>query len=132
MKPVRQEDILGCAVACVAFVLNINYGNAIKLFEHGTRKARNKGFFCKDIILALKIASLRYEYKYIKSRLRRTIYNSYTIVYIKKSKKYPLGHYVVRFNNKWMDPWINFPDANIQAGFRKRLPGKPIYAIYKA
>lgn len=33
-----------------------------------------------------------------------------------------------------MDPWINFQkDKNVkncEAGFRKRLPGKPIYAIF--
>lgn len=41
----------------------------------------------------------------------------------------PFGHYLIRFNNQWIDPWINLPNKNIKAGFRKRLPGKPIYGI---
>jgi hypothetical protein len=130
MEPIRQEDVLGCAVACVAFVLKINYGNSIKLFKNGKRKARNKGFYCKEVVAALEIKGLMYEYKYVKNKRRRKIYKSNTIVYVRKSKKYPLGHYLVRFNNKWMDSWINFPDKDIETGFRKRLPERPIYAIY--
>jgi len=32
MEPIRQEDGLGCAVACVAFVLKIPYQQALTLF----------------------------------------------------------------------------------------------------
>lgn len=127
--PIKQEDKLGCAIACAAFLLNINYQDSLKLFKNGKYKAKNKGFFCKDIIIVLKKAGLKYEYRYIKNKIRRKIYKPNTFVYIKKSKKYPQGHYLVRFDNKWMDPWINFPDENIKAGYRKRLPERPIYAI---
>ena len=61
------------------------------------------------------------------------MYQPNAIVYVKKSKKYPAGHYLCRLGYigyKWMDPWINFPDRDIQAGFRRRLPGKPVYVIF--
>lgn len=126
---IRQEDKLGCAVACTAFLLDITYQDSLKLFKNGKYRAGNKGFFCKDMITVLKKAGLKYEYRYIRNKIRRKIYKPKTVVYVKKSKKYPHGHYLVRFDNKWMDPWINFPDKYIKAGYRKRLPERPIYAI---
>lgn len=42
MKPVRQEDGLGCAVACVAFVLKIPYQQALILFSDGKRRVREQ------------------------------------------------------------------------------------------
>ncbi|MEM0476561.1 MAG: hypothetical protein QW367_02905 [Candidatus Aenigmatarchaeota archaeon] len=73
-------------------------------------------------------------YKYLKPKWRRKIYQEGTIVFIKRNKKYPYGHYLVRYKNLWMDPWINLLKEKrmekAKAGFRKRLPGKPIYAIF--
>lgn len=37
MKPTRQEDVLGCAVACTAFILKIPYSEALMLFNDGKR-----------------------------------------------------------------------------------------------
>lgn len=128
MEPIVQEDDYGCGVACVAFVLTIPYKKAVLLFKEG--EIRVKGipdFYCREICEILG----EYSYKYIKPRLRNRIYAGGTIVFIKKSGKYKYGHYLVRFENKWMDPWINFPDEQRIAGFRNRLPGKPIYMIYK-
>jgi hypothetical protein len=75
-----------------------------------------------------------YQYRYLKPRLRKIIYRDDVIVFIKRSKKYPFGHYLVRYQNLWMDPWINFPKEKdvkkAKAGFRKRLPGKAIYALF--
>ncbi len=131
MEPIRQEDKLGCAVACVAFILNIDYKKALKLFASGERKAKDEGFYCKEIIMAFNNLGFGYQYKYTKKRLQKKIYKENTIVFIKRCKRYPKGHYLTRFNNKWMDPWINFPKANIRAGFRKRLPGTPIYLVFQ-
>jgi len=65
------------------------------------------------------------------------MYEDGVIVFIKRSVRYPAGHYLARMNGQWMDPWINFPnDQNIKniknatSGFRKKLPGKPIYALF--
>ncbi|OGH42619.1 MAG: hypothetical protein A3H79_03470 [Candidatus Levybacteria bacterium RIFCSPLOWO2_02_FULL_36_8b] len=130
MKPIKQKDSLGCAVACVAFRLNISYERSLTLFRHGKKKAESAGFLCKEIVEALGRRGLSYKYNYIKDRIRNKIYKSGTIVFLRRSKKYPTGHYLCRADNKWMDPWINFPDRKIKAGFKKRLPEKPIYLIY--
>jgi hypothetical protein len=55
-----------------------------------------------------------------------------TIVYVEKSIKYPLGHYLVKTKQGvWMNPWKNFPSiAPAKSAFQKRLPGTPLYAIY--
>lgn len=132
MKPVKQEDGLGCAVACAAFVLGTKYQNALVLFGNGKTKATTTGFYCKEIIEVLKNAGFEYEYRYIKDRIKKRIYKLSTIVFIKRSKRYPAGHYLVRTNNKWMDPWVNFPNVERKAGFRRRLPDKPMYVIYKS
>lgn len=42
MKPVKQEDGLGCAVACVAFILQIPYSEAVKLFSDGKRRVKEE------------------------------------------------------------------------------------------
>ena len=130
MEVVVQEDPLGCGIACVAAVLMVSYQESLDLFDDGQRKAKEVGFFCKEIVMALKKRGLEYEYKYIKDKLRKRIYKKGTIVFLRRFKKYSSGHYLCRLNNKWMDPWINFPNENRKAGFRKRLPEKPIYIIY--
>ncbi len=130
MKPIRQEHQMGCAVACIAFILKISYPEALRLFRNGKVRAKTKAnFYCKELVYILNNQGLFYKHKYIKKRLKNKIYQTGTIVFLKKSPKYPFGHYLVRSNGRWMDPWINFPNPNIKAGFGKRLPEKPIYAI---
>jgi len=129
MEPIVQENSFGCGVACTAFLLKINYAIAIGLFEQGREKADKKGFMCKDIVKVLNEFGLRYTYKHVGSKIKNKIYASGVIVFIRRSKKYPSGHYLARYENKWMDSWINFPKMDRQAGFRKRLPGQPIYMI---
>ena len=131
MKSIAQKDGYGCGIACTASVLNLNYQQTKKIFPN-SKQAKDFGFLCKDIVAAFKKKGLAYEYKYIKPRIKRRIYKQGTIVFIARSKKYPAGHYLARdMKRGWMDPWINFPSdlANNKSGFRKRLPGKPIYAI---
>ena len=77
---------------------------------------------------------LAYEYRYIKPKIRKLIYRPGTIIFIARSKKYPAGHYLAMGSGKgWMDPWINFPSElkSSRAGFRKKLPGRPIYAVLR-
>ncbi len=131
MNPVRQEDGLGCAVACVAFVLNVSYSEALKLFIDGERRAKEKAnFYCPEIVKILNNAGLKYKWQKFQDKSREESYRNGSIVFIKKSEKHPYGHFLVR-HNKWMDPWINLPDKNIKAGFRDVLPGEPTYLIYK-
>lgn len=131
MKAVKQEDNLGCAVACVAFVLKLAYSEALTLFEDGKRRVKEEAnFYCPEIVQILKKSGLNYSWKKISINDLPLIKNNYSIVFIKKSKSHPFGHFLVRYNGKWMDPWINLPARNIKAGFRNELPGDPTYVIY--
>lgn len=132
MKAVKQEDNLGCAVACVAFVLKLPYSNALTLFKDGKRRVKEKAsFYCPEIVQILKTSGLNYSWKKISVSNLSLTKNNYSVVFIKKSKSHPFGHFLVRYNEKWMDPWINLPEKNIKAGFRNELPGDPTYAIYR-
>lgn len=133
MKPVTQLDDYGCGVACVSFITQKEYSNVVKVL--GKKRAQTKGFYCKDLVAALKHFKFDYTRKYLKQPLRTKLYQEGTIALIKKSKRYPAGHYLVRHNRQWMDPWINLlfdhEIAHAKSGFRKRLPGKPIYVIFR-
>lgn len=132
MKSVTQQDSYGCSLACVAFLVGEDYWQIANL--ESKKQAQTKGFACKDLVKILSRFGFDYEYKYLKPKWKRKIYQDGTIVFIKRSKKYPSGHYLARLNNLWMDPWANFDyQAKIKyakSGFRKRLPGKPIYALF--
>lgn len=130
MKGVEQEDDFGCGVACVAAATDTSYQESLTLFQDGKRKARETGFYCREIVDALTHAGLDYEYKYIGNIQREEQFKPGNIVFIRRSNKYPAGHYLYRWNNEWMDPWVNFPNEDRKAGFRERLSGKPIYVIY--
>jgi len=130
MRPIRQEDISGCAIACVAFILKMKYVTSLKLFKNGHKNAARFGFSRKEIVRVLNKTGLNYRYKYISDKARGLLSKDKTIVFIKRSKKYPLGHYLCRAGKRWMDPWINSPEVKIKAGYRRRLPGKPIYLIF--
>lgn len=130
MRAIRQEHFSGCAISCVAVILKTNYNNAVKNFEDGNQKAKFQGFSCAEIIKALGKKDHKYCLKYIKRRKNHNYPNN-TIVYIQKNSKYPAGHYLCKTEKGWMDSWINFPRLNAKAGFRKKLPGKPVYAVIK-
>ena len=71
-------------------------------------------------------------WKKLDDKSRNETYKNYSIVFIKRSRKYPYGHFLARYKNRWMDPWINLPDKNIKAGFREILPNEATYLIYSA
>jgi putative endonuclease len=129
---VVQKDEYGCGAACVAFVLGADYKEAASLM--GKDKAENVGFYCREIVSVLAKRNLKYTYNYLKPRLRKKIYKDGVIVFIKRSKRYPAGHYLVRYEGLWMDPWINILQsesvADAKSGFRKKLSGIPIYAMF--
>ena len=128
MVYIAQEHEYGCAVACVATILSITYHDALVLFEE-KGKVVDTGFYCRDIISAFERVERSYLYYYIKPYKRKLIYTDETIVYVKKGRIYPAGHYFVRKDGVWIDPWINFPNFPIKAGARNRLPETPIYAL---
>lgn len=130
IKPITQIHPSGCGVACVAQVLEMSYSRALKLFRNGEFYAMLRGFYCKDLVMALNMAGRKSKFIFISKKVGPRIYTSGTIVFIARNRQHPQGHYLARINNKWMDPWINWPDIRKgRGGFRNRLPGRPIYAI---
>ncbi len=131
MKPITQEHSCGCSVACVASILGISYKRALKLFEKpGYAGAR--GYYCREIVMALKKGGKEYSYSYLKLGKKKLLEIPFSIIYVRKSKSYPLGHFLARDEKgRWMDPWINYPEVKpAKSGFRKKLPGKASWVIY--
>lgn len=131
-KSVTQEFDFGCGIACFAFALGLTYQQAVA--HLGEIQANSTRFWVKDLTAALNNSGKNYTARHIKPRLRSKIYEEGTIILIRRSGRYPSGHYLIRHSDHWMDPWINLPHdkdiRNAQSGFRKRLPGKPMYAIF--
>jgi hypothetical protein len=130
-QAIRQEDGLGCAVASVAFVLGISYQQALKFFEDGARRVKEEAnFYCPEIMDILNRQGLNYSWKKIDKPDEEITNRDFSIVFIDRSLTYPFGHFLARYKNKWMDPWINLPGQDIKAGFRDSLPGVPTYEVY--
>ncbi len=106
---VVQEDSAGCGVACVAALLNISYSSTLRLFDN-SQNIRAKGVLAKEIVRVLEQSGLKAECKYVKPHIENAINQTGTIVYTAKNNNYPLGHYLLRLNNGWMNPWANFPN----------------------
>jgi hypothetical protein len=131
-ESITQEFDYGCGVACFAFILGISYKEATVIL--GKDQSTSNRFWVKDFIFALNDSGKPYYAKHIKPRIVKSIYNEGVIVLIRRSKRYPSGHYLVRYKDVWMDPWINLPTCKdiyfAKSGYRKRLPGKPMYALF--
>ncbi len=129
---VTQEFDYGCAIACMAFVLENSYSRTIELLNPNQQFSER--FYIKDLTSELSRLGKSYSSRYVKPHLRKKIYQEAAIVLIARSKTYPVGHYLVRHNKMWMDPWINMKKSNYQiseaeSGYRKRLPGRPMYVL---
>lgn len=133
MTSVKQEDPLGCAVACTAFILGIKYSQAIKLFSNGHARAKQKSnFYCPEITRILNGTGLGYQWGKVRSDdWRAEVYQDYSIIFLPRSDKYSYGHFLVRYHGACMDPWINIPNPRIKSGFRTSLQGSPTYVIYR-
>jgi len=121
---------MSCAVAGVASLLGESYNTTLKLFNKNS--ASTRGYYCKEIVDALGKRNLIYSYGKVINKTRKHLRIPGTIVFIQRSKKYPAGHFLLKTERGWMDPWINFPDDNPRkSGFRKRLPGKAQWVLYR-
>jgi len=129
LRAVAQKHLMGCGIACIACVSGINYSKTIKLVE--SKNASTKGYYCKDIINALRKLRLKYDYKKVTYKTKKYLKKEGSIVFIKRSSEYPKGHYLVKVNKGWMNPWINYPSMPAKAGFNKELPGKAQWVIFQ-
>lgn len=129
---ITQEFDFGCAIACIAFVMELNYGQVEELV--GTEQACSTRFYVKNIREFLNDQGLSYKSKHVKKGAKIGGCGDNAIVLIRPSKRYPSGHYLVSNCGEWMDPWINMHKnqgiKKAESGYRKRLPGQAMYLIY--
>ena len=130
-KSITQEFDYGCGIACFAFATNQTYQQAAEWL--GEEQASSNRFWCRDLAAALNRYGLNYVSKYAKPSVMEKATLEGTIVLLRRSKEYPVGHYLIRHEGRWMDPWINLPDnhdiAQARSGFREVLPGEPMYVL---
>jgi len=128
--PITQEYDYGCGIACFAFVTDLTYQEAAEFL--GQAQASSNRFYCSNFVAALNTYGLPYKNRRLKPNMKHE-FSDGTIVLLRRSKQYPVGHYLVRHEGHWMDPWINSPYSKdiekARSGFRKRLPGMAMYAL---
>ena len=108
-RAVRQDDAMGCGVACVAFVTGLAYNEAAACFEvPARREARGRGYIRREMVAALKKANSAYRLRYfgtVTGARRAQVVPSGAIVFVWNGK---VGHYVVRHEDVWMCPLQGF------------------------
>lgn len=130
MKSITQEEGMGCAIACVAFILNADYKSTKKLFDN-KENSFLKGYLCRDIIKALSKKGLSYTFSKLNENNKELLNKEKIIIFVEKSNKYPAGHFLTKSSLGWMNSWINFPYINpAKSGFEKKLTAKPLWVIY--
>lgn len=128
--PVSQKDAAGCGIACLAFALDISYDEVLNLLKGDPDSFRMNGIYCRDMVEVLVQKGVNAHWCYVGKKPPRT-YQDNSIVFLGRSTMFPIGHFFIRWNGQWMDPWINYPSVSpAQAGWRKKLPEKPIYAVF--
>jgi hypothetical protein len=129
-EPVTQELEYGCGVACFAFVCDLTFKQAVDYL--GKEYSVKHGWKPSDLVAALNSFGFSYKNNYVRKKSIDSFLEN-TIVLIEKSSEYPVGHYLVKQQDKWMDPWINMTEddnlAHAKSGYRKLLPGKAMYSI---
>jgi hypothetical protein len=135
----HQKDLNGCGIACIANLLNEDYSLIKKDFEQKFYTIEN-GIKIADMVRYLKTYNLNYKSKFF----NQNKYDKFTkkeadefakiensITLICKSEKYPIGHYLLRQKDVWIDPWYDYPSIdNVKAGIRESLPDNPWYVLY--
>ena len=131
IRPVSQEHTMGCAVACVASLCSLSYKKALKLFQNKDH-AWTRGYYCPEIVEALERAGHDYSYDEFDSKKHhRYLRLPGTIIFISPCAEYPLGHFLLRGELGWMNPWLNFPlMVPVQSGFQRKLPGEISYLLF--
>lgn len=135
----HQKDLNGCGIACLSNLLDKPYDQIKRDFEKKFYTIE-KGVKIFDIVNYLKTLNFEYrskffnqnkKYKFNKVEADKFSKIEGSITLIVKSKKYPIGHYLLRVKNGWVDPWHNLPSIdNVRAGIRKELPENPWYVLY--
>lgn len=132
----HQHDLNGCGIACVVNLLGRPYEDVKKIFEKNFYNI-GRGIKIFDLAKFLNSFGYNYSFKFFNHNAFNSIeankYSSilYSITLIQKNETYPVGHYLLKVKEGWVDSWINYPSIdNVHAGIRDVLPGNPWYVIY--
>ena len=117
-----QEDDWGCGVACVASLLGLSYKVAKQRLEKCKGcgvDVKPKGLDLEPIVTVLHRAGVEVVADWFAKE-----FPSGTIAYIEGAAPYDCGHYLLRVDEGWMDPWFNMhmPKEKRVANVRKGLP----------
>ncbi len=130
-KLVTQEEGMGCGLACVASELGISYQRARKT-SGGPEGSYTNGYYCEDLVRILNESGRSYIFRKVRREDDSIIQTPGTIVFAKRGRKYPEGHWLLMTSRGWMNPWINWPSINpAKAGYEKRFPGIPEWIVYE-
>lgn len=131
LQLVKQEHALGCAVACVASLCGLTYKDALTLF-HSPENAWTRGYYCSEIVAALGRAGIDYVFSTFNSSEHHFLLErTGTIVFLDHSQLFPHGHFLVRGEKSWMNPWSNFPQMiPVKAAFQEKLAGNISYILF--
>jgi hypothetical protein len=129
-KSITQESPNGCGIACFAFVCDLTYREAEKFL--GPEQSKSNRFIVKHFVEELNRFGKRYAALHAKPGEEVEPVEG-TIVLLRRSKEYPVGHYLAFHKSQWMDPRINLQEdrkfVSPETGFRDKLPGKPMYLL---
>jgi len=111
----------------------ISYAQALSLFKQ-KHNAWGRGFYCSEIVEALSKAQHQYKFSaYNSARHLKLAKQVGTIVFVGPSTQYPSGHFLLRVDEGWMNPWSNFPQmCPVRSDVVSKLPGKITYLVYEA
>lgn len=129
-QSVTQEMPNGCGIACFAFVTKRSYQQTAEFL--GEEQANSNHFLVKHFRDELNRYGLSYTSKHI--RPNQTVEPvEGMIVLLRRSKQFPVGHYLAYHAGKWMDPRINLENDRTfldpKSGYRDTLPGEVMYAL---
>ncbi|HEU5122238.1 MAG TPA: hypothetical protein VFT59_05320 [Candidatus Saccharimonadales bacterium] len=129
-KSITQEAPYGCGIACFAFVAGITYNQAEEFL--GEDQAKSNRFIIKHFREELNRYGLKYTSRHVRPDQRIEPVEG-MIVLLRRSKQFPVGHYLAFYKGRWMDPYINLGyDQNFrkpESGFREVLPGQIMYVL---
>lgn len=132
IKPVSQEHPMGCSVACVASLCGLSYQKALLLFEI-PELAWRRGYYCGEIVQALKNKKLTFKFEEFENKKHKEkLSKNGTIIFTDPDKNYPSGHFFLRAEKGWMNPWSNYPQMiPVKSAIQKEISGRISYIIFK-
>ena len=133
MEPIRQEGYKSCGVAACGFILNKSHSDLVDeltLMPHPIHIHQKieyspliHGVYPEQIVELLKKYNIEYtEFPYNNQNIKI----NGTIILFHDPKIYTSGHYLVYYNNKWANSWINIVECGLdveksKAGYNKDL-----------